>query len=166
MVIWFTGLSGSGKTTVALEYQKLLNRHRSFILDGDVLRNGLCSDLGFSLEDRSENIRRVGYVSRLIYDLGYTVLATFITPLEKDRLWLRGLYRPGQFWLVYIKCSLSECGKRDPKGLYEKAYAGEIANFTGVDSPYEEPKSADIVLDTEDLTSEECAEIIYDVMWC
>lgn len=152
-VLWFTGLSGAGKSSIAHELEReLFNRAiRSYVLDGDNVRHGLNKNLGFSPEDRTENIRRIGEVSKLLVDAGLFALVALISPYEKDREMVRSLFPDGEFVEVYVKCSLDECGRRDPKGLYKKALAGEIPNFTGVSAPYEAPPMPEIELDTEQL---------------
>lgn len=152
--LWFTGLSGSGKSTLAFALEKELFARNiaSYVLDGDNVRHGLNRDLGFSSEDRKENIRRVGEVSKLLVDAGLFVLAAFISPNEEDRLMVKEMFQPGDFIEVYVKCSLEECEKRDPKGLYKKARNGQIPNFTGIGAPYEIPGNPDFVVDTEHLT--------------
>lgn len=159
-VLWFTGLSGSGKSTIAnLVEQHLFNRGRhTYLLDGDNVRHGLNKNLSFTEEDRIENIRRVAEVSKLMVDSGLIVLATFISPFRSDRHIARDLFEKGEFIEVYIDTPLEVCESRDPKGLYEKARAGKIANFTGISSPYEAPHQAEIHIKTEGLTAEECAK--------
>jgi adenylylsulfate kinase len=162
-VIWLTGLSGSGKSTIANALARKLfdeNIH-SYVLDGDNVRHGLNKDLGFSEEDRNENIRRIGEVAKLFVDSGQVVLTAFISPFRKDREVVRNLLEENEFIEVYVKCSLKSCEKRDPKGLYKKARKGEIKQFTGIDSPYEEPLNPEIVVDTEALSVEESVEEIY-----
>lgn len=162
-VIWLTGLSGSGKSTIANALARKLfdeNIH-SYVLDGDNVRHGLNKDLGFSEEDRNENIRRIGEVAKLFVDSGQVVLTAFISPFRKDREVVRNLLEENEFIEVYVKCSLKSCEKRDPKGLYKKARKGEIKQFTGIDSPYEEPLKPEIVVDTEALSVEESVEEIY-----
>ena len=159
-VLWFTGLSGSGKTTVAgLVEQRLaaLGLH-TYLLDGDNVRHGLCGDLGFSDADRVENIRRVGEVGRLMADAGLIVLSAFISPFRSDRALVRQLMPAGEFIEIHMDTPLHECERRDPKGLYRKARAGEIRNFTGLDSPYEAPLAPDVRLDTLAGTPAECAD--------
>jgi adenylylsulfate kinase len=159
-ILWFTGLSGSGKSTLAQAVEKMLflRRCHTYILDGDNIRFGLNRDLGFSPEDRTENIRRIGEVANLMMDAGTICLTAFISPYRADRLGSRRIAPEGAFIEVYTKCSLAECERRDPKGLYKKARAGEIPEFTGISAPYEEPENAEIVLETDKFTVEECAE--------
>ncbi|MFE4811595.1 adenylyl-sulfate kinase [Peribacillus simplex] len=159
-VLWFTGLSGSGKSTIANAVAKeLYNRNiRSYVLDGDNIRHGLNKDLGFSEEDRTENIRRIGEVSKLFVDSGQFVLTAFISPFRADRQIVRDLLEEGEFIEVYIKCPIEECEVRDPKGLYDKARKGIIKDFTGIDSPYEEPEQPEIILESDRYSIEECVE--------
>jgi adenylylsulfate kinase len=161
-VLWFTGLSGSGKSTVANAAAKALFDQglNPYVLDGDNIRHGLNKDLGFSEEDRTENIRRIGEVSKLFVDSGQIVLTAFISPFIKDRELVRELLDADEFIEVYIKCPVDECEKRDPKGLYEKARKGLIRDFTGIDSPYEEPVNAEIVVETDKYSVEESVEHI------
>lgn len=151
LVIWMTGLSGSGKTTLAKLLEKeLLERGKiAYSLDGDTLRAGLNKDLGFSDADRKENVRRAGEICRVLADAGMIVITSFISPFKVDRDAVRALFPKGQFIEVYVKASVEACEKRDTKGLYKKARAGEIKNFTGIDSPYEAPEKAEVVVDTE-----------------
>lgn len=148
-VIWLTGLSGSGKSTLANMTQNHLFElgYKVYVLDGDSIRSGLNSDLGFSKEDRSENIRRISEVAKLFSDSGTIVITAFISPFSSDRELARKIIGVG-FSEIWIKCDLDTCEKRDPKGLYKKARTGEIKNFTGIDSPYEEPKTPDLIVDT------------------
>lgn len=150
-VLWFTGLSASGKSTIANAVDYKLNRRgiHTYVLDGDNVRHGLNKNLGFSAEDRAENIRRIGEVSRLMTDAGLIALTAFISPYRADRDEVRGLLEPGEFIEIYVRASLDTCESRDPKGLYKKARAGEIKGFTGVDDPYEEPGHAELVLDSD-----------------
>jgi len=152
-VIWLTGLSGSGKSTLAVALESLLFRRgiASINLDGDNLRHGLCADLGFSLEDRAENIRRAGEVAKLMAESGLVVISSLISPLRKERQGVRSACQASgvNFSEIFINAPLGECEKRDPRGLYRKARAGEIKGFTGIDSPYEEPESPDLVLRTD-----------------
>jgi adenylylsulfate kinase len=161
-VLWFTGLSGAGKSTLANAVDTLLYRRgiRSYVLDGDNIRHGLNRGLGFSEEDRKENIRRIGEVAKLFVDSGLIVLTAFISPFREDRDNVRKLLEEGEFIEIYVKCSLAECEKRDPKGLYKKARAGQIQEFTGISSPYEEPLAPELVIDTEKLSAEQAAEQI------
>ncbi len=162
VVIWFTGLSGSGKSTLAYAVEEKLHKmgYLTYVLDGDNIRHGLNSDLGFSPEDREENIRRVGEVAKLFADAGVIVMTAFISPYRKDRRRARRLMDEGRFIEVYCKCGLEVCEKRDPKGLYKKAKAGEIDQFTGVSAPYEEPERPEIVVETDKQSIEECVEKI------
>ncbi|MDE3841193.1 adenylyl-sulfate kinase [Bacillus methanolicus] len=159
-VIWFTGLSGSGKSTVANELAKELYKNgiSNYVLDGDNIRHGLNKDLGFSEEDRKENIRRIGEVAKLFVDSGQVVLTAFISPFKEDRKLVRNLLEEDEFIEVYVKCPIEVCENRDPKGLYQKARNGLIKNFTGIDSPYEEPENPEIVLETDRYSIEECVE--------
>ena len=146
--LWFTGLSGSGKSTLANELEKKLFEmgKRTYILDGDNLRLGLNSDLGFTDSDRVENIRRVTEVAKLMVDAGLIVLVTFISPFDRDRKIARSKFEEGEFIEIYLNTPLEECERRDPKGLYKKARAGMLKNFTGIDSPYEPPSNPDITI--------------------
>lgn len=150
-VLWFTGLSGSGKSTVANAVESLLleNGNHSYLLDGDNVRHGLNKDLSFSEEDRVENIRRIGEVTKLFIDAGLIVLSAFISPFKQDRQQVRDLHGSGDFIEVFVDTPLEVCEQRDPKGLYKKARAGDIKNFTGLDSPYEAPESPEIHLKTD-----------------
>lgn len=166
VVLWFTGLSGSGKSTVANAVEKKLlelGKH-SYLLDGDNVRHGLNKDLGFSDEDRVENIRRIGEVAKLFVDSGAIVLTAFISPFISDRTQVRELLDGGQFLEVFIDTPLEVCEQRDPKGLYKKARAGEIKHFTGIDSEYEAPVHAEIHVKTALATVEECAQQIIDTL--
>ncbi len=162
-VIWFTGLSGSGKSTLAneLEYRLHSLGVHTYMLDGDNIRHGLNSDLGFSPEDRQENIRRIGEVAKLFVDAGLVVLVSFISPYRRDRNRARSLVEPGEFIEVYVKCPLEVAERRDPKGLYKKARAGIIQEFTGISAPYEEPENPEIVVETDKLSVEESVEKIF-----
>jgi bifunctional enzyme CysN/CysC len=161
-VIWFTGLSGAGKSTLARALERELHaaRCQTMLLDGDQLRHGLCGDLGFSPADRSENIRRAGEVARLFFEQGSIVLCTFVSPFRQDRARVRALFPNLAFLEVYVRCDLEVCRRRDPKGLYARATAGAIANFTGVSAPYEEPERPDLVLDSTRSTPAELVRII------
>jgi adenylyl-sulfate kinase len=161
-VIWLTGLSGSGKSTIAVELErKLFQRGRhTYILDGDNIRHGLCSDLGFSPEDRTENIRRIGEVARLFADAGIICISAFISPYRGDRDLARKIAQPGRFAEVYLNAPLEVCEQRDPKGLYARARAGEIKEFTGISAPYEPPLKPEIELDTGQSSVAECVDMI------
>ncbi|MXP51230.1 adenylyl-sulfate kinase [Pantoea sp. SoEX] len=151
-VLWFTGLSGSGKSTIAdfLE-QKLYDMNiKTYLLDGDNLRCGLCSDLGFSNLDRKENIRRIGHIAKLMVDAGLLVITAFISPYRKDREMIRNLFNKDQFIEVFINTPLSTCEARDPKGLYEQVRSGKLCDFTGIDNKYEIPEKPDIQLNGEE----------------
>ena len=160
VTVWFTGLSASGKSTIAcLVEQMLLERKKlAYRLDGDNVRHGLNKNLGFSAEDRAENIRRIGEVAKLFTDAGLIVLASFVSPYQKDRDAVRENLQPGEFVEVYVKVSVEAAAKRDPKGLYKKAMAGQIKGFTGIDDPYEAPQSPDILIDTENKNPADAAE--------
>lgn len=162
VIVWFTGLPSSGKSTLAGEVQKKLMEKgvKTYILDGDNIRTGLCKGLGFSEEDRAENIRRIGEVSKLFVDAGVVTLSAFVSPYRKDRNMVRELVEEGEFVEVFVSCPVEECEKRDVKGLYKKARAGEIKGFTGIDDPYEEPLKPDIVIETNKERLEESTEKI------
>jgi len=161
-VVWLTGLSASGKTTIAQALERLLlnNGIPAFVLDGDSVRKGLCKDLGFSESDRHENIRRVGEVAALMAEAGVIVIAAFISPFRKGRETAREGAGKNRFVEVFLDAPLSVCEKRDPKNLYKKARAGEVLNFTGVTSPYEAPERADITLRTGEQNVEQCVHTI------
>jgi len=158
VVLWFTGLSGAGKSTIAMALERRLFERgcKTAMLDGDIIRHGLCSDLAFSPADRKENIRRAGETAKLFFEHGSIVLCTFISPFRADRNFVKSLLAPGRFVEIYVKCSLDECQRRDPNGLYEKARSGIIPGFTGIDSPYEEPEQPEIVIDTRESSVDEC----------
>jgi len=161
-ILWFTGLSGSGKSTLAHAVEKELYSLgcQTFVFDGDNVRHGLCSDLGFSREDRKENIRRIGEMVKLFLETGIIGLAAFISPYRNDRRRVRNLVSGGDFIEIYCRCTLEVCEKRDKKGLYSRARAGEIKEFTGISAPYEEPENADIIVDTDKVPLNECVEKI------
>lgn len=161
-VLWFTGLSGSGKSTLAnaLEARLTAEGHHTYLLDGDNVRHGLNRNLGFSPEDREENIRRVGEVAKLFVDAGLLVMTAFISPYRADRDQVRALLPDGEFLEVFVDTPLEVCEERDPKGLYKKARAGEIPEFTGISAPYEAPEAAEIVVRTDGCTVEEGVEQI------
>ncbi|AUZ26340.1 adenylyl-sulfate kinase [Bacillus subtilis] len=157
-ILWLTGLSGSGKSTIANAAARELfeQGYQVIVLDGDNIRHGLNKDLGFSDEDRKENIRRIGEVAKLFVQQGTIVITAFISPFREDREQVRQLVEAGEFNEIYIKCDLDICEQRDPKGLYKKARNGEIPFFTGIDSPYEEPEAPELVLDSGQHDREEC----------
>jgi adenylylsulfate kinase len=165
-ILWFTGLSGSGKSTIANALEKKLHEMKlqSYILDGDNVRHGLNKDLGFSSDDRKENIRRIGEVSKLFIDAGMITITAFISPFREDRELARGLVENGDFIEIYIKCSLDTCEQRDPKGLYKKARQGKIPDFTGISSPYEEPFEPELVIETDKQSVEESVNTILDYL--
>lgn len=160
VVLWFTGLSGSGKSTVANEVSHRLHSmgKLSYILDGDNIRHGLNKDLGFSPEDRTENIRRISEVANLFADAGFITITAFISPYRKDRNFCRELLGEGRFIEIFTKARLDTCEERDPKGLYKKAREGKIKEFTGIDAPYEEPDRPELIIDTDKESIEESAE--------
>jgi len=162
-VLWFTGLSGAGKSTIAMAVEQELFRrgYQTYVLDGDNVRRGLNSNLSFSPEDRAENIRRVGEVAGLFADSGQIVITAFISPYRSDRHRARAAAKDG-FHEIYIKASLATCEKRDPKGLYRRARTGEITEFTGVTAPYETPESPELTIDTDTLTVEEGVAAVLD----
>lgn len=165
-LIWFTGLSGSGKSTLAHTVEERLYQLgcRTFVFDGDNVRHGLCSDLGFTAEDRIENIRRIGEMSRLFLDAGIISLTAFISPFRKDRGFVRNLVGKNRFIEVYCSCPIEVCETRDVKGLYKRARAGEIKDFTGISSPYEEPESPELTLNTGNTSLDECAEQVLGLL--
>ncbi|WP_066370195.1 adenylyl-sulfate kinase [Neobacillus fumarioli] len=156
-VLWFTGLSGSGKSTIAnaVSYELFRQSINEYVLDGDNIRHGLNKDLGFTEHDRSENIRRIGEVAKLFVDSGKIVTTAFISPFRSDRDQVRALFDEGEFIEVFIDCPLEECERRDPKKLYEKARRGEIKDFTGIDSPYEPPERPEITIHSDQVSVEE-----------
>ena len=165
-ILWFTGLSGSGKSTIANAVEEYLHRHsiRTYILDGDNVRHGLNGDLGFSDEDRKENIRRIGEVSKLFIDAGVMVLTSFISPFIQDRSFVRSIVNENEFIEIHIKCPLDICERRDVKGLYQKARRGEIKEFTGIDSPYELPENPEITIDTSVMNIDESVNAIINYL--
>jgi len=166
--LWMTGLSGSGKSTVAVALEQVLLQrgHHAYRLDGDNIRHGLNKNLGFSAEDRAENIRRIGEVTKLFADAGLISITSFISPYKADRDLVRKLHEEANipFFEVYVNCTLEEAEKRDPKGLYKKARAGEIKGFTGVDDPFEEPENPELLLPTHELSVEESVKRCLDVL--
>ncbi|MEO2074076.1 MAG: adenylyl-sulfate kinase [Bacillus sp. (in: firmicutes)] len=165
-VLWFTGLSGSGKSTIANAVSSELFRQalNEYVLDGDNIRHGLNKDLGFSDQDRTENIRRIGEVAKLFVDSGAIVTTAFISPFRSDRDQVRALFEEGEFIEVYIDCPLEECERRDPKQLYVKARRGEIKDFTGINSPYEAPERPEIAIRSDQVTVEEAVKYIFDYL--
>jgi adenylylsulfate kinase len=162
VTVWMTGLSASGKSTIAciLEQMLLHKKKHAYRLDGDNIRMGLNKNLGFSAEDRAENIRRIGEVAKLFSDAGVIAITSFISPYKKDRDAVRAGMKPGEFIEVYVQVSLAEAEKRDPKGLYKKARAGQLKNFTGIDDPYEAPEKPEILIETEKHKPDEAAKVI------
>ncbi|WP_088071151.1 adenylyl-sulfate kinase [Gottfriedia luciferensis] len=161
-ILWFTGLSAAGKSTIANEISKALFQLniQQYVLDGDNIRHGLNKDLGFSDYDRTENIRRIGEVAKLFVDNGQIVLTAFISPFIADRNLVRTLVESDEFIEIYVECSVETCENRDPKGLYKKAKNGEIKNFTGISSPYEAPLNPELTLNTDKLSIQECVETV------
>ncbi|BAU23926.1 adenylylsulfate kinase [Caldimicrobium thiodismutans] len=161
LVIWFTGLPSSGKSTIAhqLELKLYDLKVKTITLDGDNIRHGLCSDLGFSPEDRSENIRRIGEVIKLLLSAGLVVLCAFVSPFRRDRQYLRNLLGK-DFIEIYCRCPIEICAQRDPKGLYKEAFKGLIPEYTGVSAPYEEPENPDLIIDTHLITVEESVNLL------
>ncbi|OOE21339.1 adenylyl-sulfate kinase [Bacillus subtilis] len=165
-VLWFTGLSGSGKTVLANAVDEKLYRKgiQSYVLDGDNIRHGLNKDLGFQTGDRIENIRRIGEVAKLFVDSGQMILTAFISPFREDRDMVRALFPKGEFFEIYVKCPLHVCEQRDPKGLYKKARNGEIKHFTGIDSPYEAPLSPDFIIESDQTSISDGADLIINAL--
>ena len=166
LLIWLSGLSGSGKSTIANDLEKKLyeNGYLSYLLDGDNIRVGLNKDLGFSDDDRKENIRRISEVSRLMLDAGLIVITAFISPFEEERELAKSLVKEENYFLVHVNCSVEKCEERDVKGLYKKARAGEIKNFTGIDSPYEIPNKPNLIVDTEKESVSESVDKIFSAI--
>ena len=166
VVIWFTGLSGSGKSTLAHAVEEVLHQHgcRTFVLDGDNVRHGLCGDLGFSAKDREENIRRIGEMAKLFVEAGVIVLTAFISPYRADRERVRGMVEHGGFIETYCNTPIEICETRDVKGLYKKARAGQIVEFTGISSPYEAPERPELTVNTGGLSIEECVQQVIGEM--
>jgi len=160
--VWLTGLSGSGKSTIAVDLEKRLCERgiRTYILDGDNIRHGLNKNLGFSPEDRTENIRRIGEVAKLFTDAGVVAITAFISPYRADRDQVRGLMKPGDFIEIHVDCPVEVCEQRDVKGLYKKARAGEIKEFTGISAPYEAPAKAELTIKSGDLSIEQSVATI------
>ena len=166
VILWFTGLSGAGKSTLAHCVEESLHQRgcRTFVLDGDNIRHGLCGDLGFSIEDRTENIRRIAEVAKLMMEAGVITLTAFISPFRSERKKARKIFPHGEFLEIYCKCSLEVCEQRDVKGLYKKAREGVIKDFTGISSPYEEPINLELVVNTADASLEDCAKQVLDLL--
>jgi adenylylsulfate kinase len=163
-IIWFTGLSGSGKSTLAHAVEELLHQQgcRTFVLDGDNVRHGLCGDLGFSAKDRQENIRRIGEMAKLFMEAGIIVLTAFISPYRAERERVRSMVKQGDFIEIYCDSPIEVCETRDVKGLYKKARAGEITEFTGISSPYQAPEAPEMVLSTGDVALQTCVQQVLD----
>lgn len=160
VIIWFTGLSGAGKSTLAHAVEERLHQMscRTFVFDGDNVRHGLCGDLDFSEEDRRENIRRIGEMAKLFVEAGVVALTAFISPFRADRLKVRNLTVPGDFIEIYCRCPIEVCEQRDVKGMYRRARAGEIRDFTGISSPYEEPGNPELAIDTGSMPLDQCVD--------
>lgn len=166
VVLWFTGLSGAGKSSLAHAVEEELHQMgcRTFVFDGDNVRHGLCADLGFSALDRVENIRRAGEMAKLFIEAGVIALTAFISPFRSDRGRVRALVPHGDFLEIYCDCPLEVCERRDVKGLYQRARAGEIKDFTGISSPYEEPSNPELIVDTYHLSMEESVAKVMDLL--
>ena len=162
--LWMTGLSGAGKSTLANALEQELNKSgkHTYILDGDNLRHGLNSDLGFTEADRNENVRRAAEAAKLLVDAGLIVIVGLISPFKQERDWARSLFKDNQFKEIYISTSLQKCEERDVKGLYQKARRGEVKDFTGIDSPYEPPENPDVIIDTQDKSVSDCVQLIIE----
>jgi adenylylsulfate kinase len=162
VVLWFTGLPSSGKSTIAHAVEERLHQKglRTFVLDGDNVRHGLCGDLGFSEQDREENIRRIGEVAKLFVEAGTVVLTAFVSPFRRDRERARGLLLHGDFLEIYSRCPVEVCERRDPKGHYRRARDGNLASFTGVSAPYEEPTDPELILETSRLSIEQSVDAV------
>jgi adenylylsulfate kinase len=165
-LLWFTGLSAAGKSTIAHHLEKeLFDRGiRCYVLDGDNVRHGLNNNLGFSRDDRKENLRRIAEVSKLMVDSGLVVLAAFISPYREDRAFVKNTMGDDSFFEIYVKCSLETCEKRDPKGHYKKAKEGIIKNYTGISAPYEEPVDPDLIIDTDALDVESSVQKVLELL--
>jgi len=166
MVVWFTGLSASGKSTIAHYLEKILHEsgHSTYVFDGDNVRHGLCSDLGFSKNDRTENIRRIGEMVHLFIDAGTIAITAFISPYVNDRQLVRAIVGEENYIEVFVDCPVETCIARDPKGIYKKAMTGEIQNFTGISAPYEKPESPDIIIRSDSMNDQEAAEGVFHLM--
>ena len=165
-LVWFTGLSASGKSSIAHSLEKELYKKgiRTYALDGDNVRHGLNSNLGFSREDRKENLRRIAELSKLFVDAGILVIAAFISPYREDREYIRKYFEGDNFLEIYVKCSVEECERRDPKGQYKKARAGIIKEYTGISAPYEEPENPDLIINTEKVTIDDSVKSIIEFL--
>jgi len=166
-IIWFTGLSGSGKSTLAHAVEEKLHERgcKTFVFDGDNVRHGLCGDLGFSEDDRTENIRRIGQMAKLFIESGVIALTAFISPFQVDRQRVRMMVEQDEDFLeIYCKCPLEVCEKRDVKGLYQRARKGEIPDFTGISSPYQEPENADLIINTSELDIATCVNRVMELL--
>lgn len=163
-ILWFTGLSGAGKSTLAHAVEERLHQLgcRTYVLDGDNVRHGLCGDLGFSAQDRTENIRRIGEVAKLMIDAGVITLTAFISPFRADRERVRGMVMHGEFIEIYCHCPVEVCETRDVKGLYQRARAGEVKDFTGISSPYEAPLKPELTVDTATQPLDACVTQVLD----
>jgi len=166
-LVWFTGLSASGKSTIAHKVEKILfdKGIRTYVLDGDNVRHGLNADLGFSPEDRKENLHRIVEISKLFVDAGILVFGAFISPYSKDREYIRSRFEGDNYLEIYVKCCVQECEKGDPKGVYKKARAGIIKNYTGISAPYEEPENPDLLLNTEELDVDEAVQKVLHLLY-
>ena len=166
VILWYTGLSGSGKSTIANEVEKKIfeGGYHTYVLDGDNIRFGLNSNLGFSPEDRTENIRRIGEVAKLFVDAGIIVSTAFISPYREDRDRVRSIVEDGDMVEIFVQCDITICEQRDAKGLYKKARAGEIKEFTGISAPYEEPAQAELTIDSGKHSVEECAQMVIEYL--
>lgn len=166
VILWFTGLSGAGKSTLAHAVEERLHQLEcmTFVLDGDNVRHGLCSDLGFTIKERDENIRRVGEMAKLFLEAGVIVLTAFISPLRAERERVRSLVPHGDFLEIYCRCPIAVCENREAKGLYKRARAGDIQNFTGISSPYEEPDDPELVIETDALSLDESVEMVIQLL--
>ncbi|MBI1425212.1 MAG: adenylyl-sulfate kinase [Gammaproteobacteria bacterium] len=166
VILWFTGLSGAGKSTLAHAVEDRLHQMtcRTFVLDGDNVRHGLCGDLGFTEADRKENIRRIGNVAKLFLEAGVIVLTAFISPFRSDRQLVRNLVHPGEFLEIFCSAAIEVCEQRDVKGLYQKARKGEIKNFTGISSPYEAPANPELIVDTGASPLDDCVDQVIELL--
>ena len=164
VILWFTGLSGSGKSTIAHAAEERLHAmgRLTYVFDGDNVRHGLCSDLSFSPEGRAENLRRIAEMIKLFLDAGIICMSAFISPMEADRHRVKEIINCRSFFEVYVKCSLEVCEERDVKGLYKLARQGKIKNYTGISAPYQEPVSPDLILETDRIPLDECVELVVD----